>query len=108
VSTALRIVARLVPPGPPHKVAPRMSRVLGGYRGHLLDWPLGGRPGAGTGHPRPQSPTITRGGLVGVVWGEGEGAANQRGPAVGVDIPNWIERLVRAVWRRLFVHGGEA
>jgi hypothetical protein len=45
---------------------------------------------------------------VGVVWGEGDGAANQRGPAVGVDIPNWIERLVRAVWRRFFVHGGEA
>ena len=45
---------------------------------------------------------------MGVVWGEGEAAANQRGPAVGVDIPNWIERLVRALWRRLFVHGGEA
>jgi hypothetical protein len=45
---------------------------------------------------------------VGVVWGEGEGAANQRGPAAGVAIPDWIERLFRAVWRRLFVHGGEA
>jgi hypothetical protein len=45
---------------------------------------------------------------VGVVWGEGEGAASQRGPAAGVDIPDWIERLFRAVWRRLFVRGGEA
>ena len=45
---------------------------------------------------------------MGVVWGEGEGAANQRGTAAGVDIPDWIERLVRAVWRRLFMHGGEA
>ena len=45
---------------------------------------------------------------MGVVWGEGEGAANQGGSAAGVAIPDWIERLVRAVWRRLFVHGGEA
>ena len=45
---------------------------------------------------------------MGVVWGEGEGAANQSVPAAGVDIPDWIGRLVRAVWRRLFIHGGEA
>ncbi len=57
---------------------------------------------------RARNPPNNPRGLVGVVWGEGEGAANQGGPAAGVAIPDWIERLVRAVWRRLFVHGGEA
>jgi hypothetical protein len=49
-----------------------------------------------------------RGLSVGVVWGEGEGTTNQRGQAAGADISDWIERLIRAVWRRLFfIHGGE-
>ncbi len=55
----------------------------------------------------PLSPK-TRGGLVGVVWGEGDGAVNQRGRPAGADILDWIEHLLRAAWRRLFVHGGEA
>jgi hypothetical protein len=44
---------------------------------------------------------------VGVVWGEGDGAANQCGPAIGAGISDWIERLIRAAWRRIFMHGGE-
>jgi hypothetical protein len=45
--------------------------------------------------------------LVGVVWGEGDSAATQCGPAIGAGISAWIERLIRAAWRRLFMHGGE-
>jgi hypothetical protein len=45
---------------------------------------------------------------VGVVWGEGEGPASKGGRAAGVDMSDWIERLIRAVWRRLFMHGGQA
>ena len=45
---------------------------------------------------------------MGVVWGEGsEGMANQRGPVAGVGISDWIQGLIRALWRRLFVHGGD-
>jgi hypothetical protein len=46
---------------------------------------------------------------VGVVWGEGEGncAANQCGPVLGAGISDWIERLIRAAWRRFFIHDGE-
>jgi hypothetical protein len=43
---------------------------------------------------------------VGVVWGEG--ASGQRGPATGTGLSGWVERLIHAVWRRLFMHGGEA
>jgi len=46
------------------------------------------------------------GDVVGVVWGEGP--ANQRGQAVSVDVSDWIGQLIRAMWRRLFMHGGEA
>jgi hypothetical protein len=45
---------------------------------------------------------------VGVVWGEGDGAVNQRGRTAGADFVDWIEHLLRAAWRRLFIHGGEA
>jgi len=49
-----------------------------------------------------------RGASVGVVWGEGEGTTDQRGRVAGADISDWIERLIRAVWRRLFyIHSGE-
>src|SRR6185437_3598336 len=54
VSNALRIVARLFPPGSPRKVvAPRMSPVLGGFEG---------RPQAG-----PRRPTPSRAGRRGSV-----------------------------------------
>jgi hypothetical protein len=43
---------------------------------------------------------------VGVVWGEG--VPNQRGPATGAGISGWVERLIRALWQRLFMHGGDA
>jgi hypothetical protein len=43
--------------------------------------------------------------LVGVVWGEGEGPVSQRGRAAGADISDWIERLIRAVRRLVFMHG---
>jgi hypothetical protein len=43
---------------------------------------------------------------VGVVWGEGP--ASQRGQAVSADISDWIGRLIRAMWRRFFLDGGEA
>jgi len=42
---------------------------------------------------------------VGVVWGEG--VSNQRAPATGAGISGWVERLIRAVWQRFFMHGGE-
>jgi hypothetical protein len=45
---------------------------------------------------------------VGVVWGEGEGPVSKQGRAIGVDMSDWIERLIRAAWRRLFIHGGQA
>jgi len=44
--------------------------------------------------------------LVGVVWGEG--ASGQRDPAIGTGLSGWVERLIHTVWRRLFMHGGEA
>jgi hypothetical protein len=45
---------------------------------------------------------------VGVVWGEGEGTIDQRGRGASADLSDWIERLIRAVWRRLFfIHSGE-
>ena len=50
---------------------------------------------------------MREGDSVGVVWGEGDSGATQRGPAIGAGISNWIERLIRAAWRRLFMHGGE-
>jgi len=43
---------------------------------------------------------------VGVVWGEGDGA-NQCGPVIGAGISGWVERLIRAAWRRIFMNGGE-
>jgi hypothetical protein len=42
---------------------------------------------------------------VGVVWGDG--AASPRGPAVGTGISDWIGSVIRATWRRFFLHGGE-
>jgi hypothetical protein len=44
---------------------------------------------------------------VGVVWGEGDGAASQPGPLIGADVSDWLGRLIRAMWRRVFLHGGE-
>jgi hypothetical protein len=52
------------------------------------------------------SPPNHKGAFVGVVWGEG--VPNQRGPASGAGISGWVERLIRAVWERLFMHGGDA
>lgn len=43
---------------------------------------------------------------MGVVWGEG--VPDQRGPATGAGISGWVERLIRAVWQRLFLYQGEA
>jgi hypothetical protein len=42
---------------------------------------------------------------VGVVWGDG--AVNQCGPVIGVGLSDWIARLIRAAWRRLFMRAGE-
>jgi hypothetical protein len=67
--------------------------------------PLGGRPRLGADH-RCLNPPNTEGALVGVVWGEG--ASGERGPATGTGISGWVERLIHAVWRRLFMRGGEA
>ena len=54
------------------------------------------------------NPTFHEGASVGVVWGESEGTTDQRGRVAGADISDWIERLIRAVWRRLFyIHSGE-
>ena len=44
---------------------------------------------------------------MGVVWGEGDGAANQCGPVIVAGVSDWIARLIRAAWRRFFLHGGE-
>lgn len=44
---------------------------------------------------------------MGVVWGESEGASYQRGGVASAGISDWIEGLIRAVWRRLFLRGGE-
>jgi len=52
------------------------------------------------------NPPKPEGDVVGVVWGEGP--ANQRGQAVSVDVSDWIGQLIRAMWRRLFMQGGEA
>jgi hypothetical protein len=46
--------------------------------------------------------------VVGVVWGEGDGAASQPGPVIGADVSEWVGRFIRAMWRRFFLHGGEA
>ena len=46
---------------------------------------------------------------MGVVWGEG--ASDQRDPVTGTGLSGlsgWVERLIHTVWRRLFMHGGEA
>jgi hypothetical protein len=67
--------------------------------------PLGGRPRLGAGHRR-MCPPNHKGAFVGVVWGED--APNQRGPASGAGISGWVERLIRAVWERLFMHGSDA
>jgi hypothetical protein len=55
------------------------------------------------------NPPTTEGAFfVGVVWGEGgDGMTNQGGPRAGAGLPEWVERLIRAVWRRIFVYGGE-
>ena len=45
---------------------------------------------------------------MGVVWGEGNGGADQCGPAIGGGISDWIGRLIRTAWRRLFMGGGDA
>jgi hypothetical protein len=45
---------------------------------------------------------------VGVVWGDGDGPASQPGRVIGAGISDWIGRLIRAMWRRFFMHGGEA
>lgn len=45
---------------------------------------------------------------MGVVWGDGPGAMNQGGQAADASIPDWIARLARIVWRRLFLYGGRA
>ena len=70
--------------------------------------PLGGRPRLAAGPPTPLQSPEAWGDLVGVVWGEGGGPVNQRGRAAGADISAWIVRLIRAVWRRYFVHSGDA
>jgi hypothetical protein len=44
---------------------------------------------------------------VGVVWGEGDGGMNQCGPAIGAGMSGWVGRLIRAAWRRFFMHAGE-
>ena len=43
---------------------------------------------------------------MGVVWGEG--VPNRHDPATGAGISGWVERLIRAVWERLFMRGGDA
>jgi hypothetical protein len=108
VSTALRIVVRLFPSGLPRAVAPWASRVLGGYLWCPQGRPLGGRPRLGADHRLPQLPKAQqhKGALVGVVWGEG--ASGQPGPATGTGLSGWVERIIHTVWRRLFMHGGEA
>ena len=42
---------------------------------------------------------------MGVVWGDG--GVNQCGPAIGAGISGWVGRVVRAAWRRIFLHAGE-
>jgi hypothetical protein len=44
---------------------------------------------------------------VGVVWGEGNGAASQCGPIIGAGIAVWVQHLIRAAWRRIVLHGGQ-
>jgi hypothetical protein len=43
--------------------------------------------------------------VVGVVWGDG--AVNQCGPVIGAGLSAWMARLVRAAWRRFFLHAGD-
>ncbi|MGH3281719.1 MAG: hypothetical protein ACRDNW_21635 [Trebonia sp.] len=45
---------------------------------------------------------------MGVVWGEGDGPTIQHGRTIGAGISDWIGRLARTMWRRLFMHGGDA
>jgi hypothetical protein len=37
---------------------------------------------------------------MGVVWGDGNGAANHHGPALGAGISDWLQRLIHVAWRR--------
>ena len=85
-----------------------MSRVPGGCRGYPQAGRWAADPRLAAGPPMPQQSPEAWGDLVGVVWGEGGGPVNQRGRAAGADISAWIVRLIRAVWRRYFVHGGKA
>ena len=66
--------------------------------------PLGDRDAWGP-TPAPQPPD-TGGVALGVVWGEG--MANHRYSTGAGRILEFIERLVRMVYQRLFVQGGEA
>ena len=42
---------------------------------------------------------------MGVVWGESP--VNQRVPVTGTDLSDWIGCLIRTMWRRFFMPGGE-
>ena len=100
--TALRTVARLFPPGLPRTVAQRASWVLGGYRTCPQAGPWAADPAWGPTIP----PNPPEGGFaVGVIWGEG--MADHRSPTRGAGIRNYIDRLLRAVWHRLFAHEGQ-
>jgi hypothetical protein len=73
----------------------------------LAGRPLGGRPAWGPSIGACNSPT-TEGAFVGVVWGEGgDGMTNQGGQPSKAGISEWVEHLFRAVWRRLFMGGGD-
>ena len=106
MSTALRGVALLFP-----------CRLLAGFSVAadpglgVTGWsrrPSPGRPPLPGDDVQRRNPPEREGGdSVGVVWGEGDSAATQCGPAIGAGISAWIERLIRAAWRRLFMHGGE-
>lgn len=88
-------------------LAPQLCRVWG-VTGSAAGRHLGGRPRPGNSSDAGIPLDMVReADSVGVVWGEGDGAANQCGPAIGVGISDWIERLIRAAWRRFFLHGGE-
>jgi hypothetical protein len=107
VSIALRIVVRFS-----LRTASRGGAVGIPGSGGLLRVPAGPAPGRPT-PPRgrlsaPQLPKAQqhKGALVGVVWGEG--ASGQPGPATGKGLSGWVERIIHTVWRRLFMHGGEA
>src|ERR1700722_17085420 len=59
-----------------------------------------------TSAPRLPKAQPHKGALGGAVWGEG--ASGQPGPATGTGLSGWLERIIHTVWRRLFMHGGEA